>query len=46
MAEDYVKIYQVLLRRQRTQKSSRPVVDEVTRVNRDKYLSDAGLHVD
>jgi len=44
MAEDYVKIYQVLLR-QRTQKSSRPV-DEVTRVNGDKYLNDAGLHVD
>jgi hypothetical protein len=31
--------------RQRTQKSSRPV-DEVTRVNGDKYLNDAGLHVD
>jgi len=46
MAQDYVKIYQMLLGRQRTQKSSRPVVDEVTRVNGDKYLSDAGLHVD
>jgi glycosyltransferase involved in cell wall biosynthesis len=46
MAEDYVKIYQMLLRRQRAQKSSRSVVDEVTRVNGDKYLSDAGLHVD
>ncbi len=45
MAEDYVKIYQMLLRRQRSQKSSRSVVDEVTRVNGD-ILSDAGLHVD
>ena len=46
MGEDYVRIYQMLLRRSRTRPSSRSIVDEVTRVNGDKYLSDAGLHVD
>lgn len=46
MAEDYVRIYQTLLRRSRTRTSSRSVVNEVTRVNGDKYLTDAGLHVD
>jgi glycosyltransferase involved in cell wall biosynthesis len=46
MAEDYVRIYQTLLRRSRAQTSQRSVVEEVARVNGDKYLSDAGLHVD
>jgi glycosyltransferase involved in cell wall biosynthesis len=46
MGEDYVRIYQMLLRRSRTRTGSRSIVDEVTRVNGDKYLSDAGLHVD
>src|SRR5262249_23401443 len=46
MGEDYVRIYQMLLRRSRTRPSSRSIVDEVTRVNGDKYLSDAGLQVD
>jgi glycosyltransferase involved in cell wall biosynthesis len=46
MAEDYVRIYQTLLRRSRTSTSSRSVVNEVTRVNGDKYLTDAGLHAD
>jgi hypothetical protein len=36
----------MLLRRSRTRTGSRSIVDEVTRVNGDKYLSDAGLHVD
>jgi glycosyltransferase involved in cell wall biosynthesis len=46
MAEDYVRIYQMLVRRSRTQPSLRPVVNDVTRVNGDTYLSDASLHVD
>jgi hypothetical protein len=46
MAEDYVRIYQMLVRRSRAQPSLRPVVNDVTRVNGDTYLSDASLHVD
>jgi glycosyltransferase involved in cell wall biosynthesis len=46
MANDYLRIYQMLLRQSRPGRNLRPVAAGATRVNGGDLLTDAGLHAD